>query len=1070
MSLSGGVRLGPYEILSPLGAGGMGEVYHARDTRLDRDVAIKVLPDAVASDPDRIARFEREAKTLAALNHPNIAQIHGVEESGPVRALVMEFVDGDTLADRIAQRPIPLNDALLIARQIAEALEAAHEQGIIHRDLKPANVKVRPDGTVKVLDFGLAKALEPTGAMSASASISPTITSPAMTQLGMLLGTAAYMSPEQARGKAVDKRADIWAFGCVVFEMLTGTRAFPGDDVTDTLAAVVRAEPEWSLVPGNLSPTLLAFLKRSLQKDPKQRVGDIRDVRLALEGAFDTAPQGLAAAPAPPVRHGPWRRALLAVASAALVGFLTGAAVWESRPSLPHQAVTRFTYRLPDGQQFSNTGRQAVAISSDGTQILYAADQRVYVWSLSESEPRPIQGVEVAPGEGTNPVFSPDGRQIAFRSGVDQTLKRIDVRGGAAVTICPAAAPLGVNWGPGGILFGQSGKGVMRVSPKGGEPELLVAVKGDEVAHGPEMLPGGKAVLFSLANNNTDDTNRWDKAKIVVQTLKSGERKTLIEGGSDARYLSTGHLVYAVQGVVYAVPFDLNHLKVTGGPVPIIQGVLRSTGSVATGTAQFSVSSDGSLVYIPGPVSTSSSQFSLARVDRKGTVEPLKLPPAPYDHPRVSPDGKRVVYTIDDGKDSNVWTYDLSETTAPLKLTTFGGRNQFPIWSSNSERVAYQSDHSGDLGIFWQRADGTDQPTQLTKPQAGTSHAPETWAPDGDEFLFRAVKGYSVSLWMYLMKDKKAVPFDNVESLGPTNAIFSPDGHWVAYSAGPLPQSITIFLEPFPANGVRHQISVGTQPLWSRNGNELIQLICAAAHISCYVPARDLWRNWRFSRFHRRYSSRTPHFKSPACRARSPGAEGARRLPMLERYYVRPETLDRIRSAWIGPLIDQYATWMLERGYSARNLAKRVPLLLNFGAFAQRQGATDYGQLPTHVEAFIDAWIHRPDRRHGGVERPAPDIASDLRGPIQQMLRLAVPGFIGRTRRRLPHEPFVVQVPAFFSYLRQERGLSDHTIEQYVHHLWAFDAYLKRIGLESLRALSPVAVSSRAVRPSPLGV
>jgi serine/threonine-protein kinase len=820
MVLPTGSQIGVFRIDALLGVGGMGEVYRARDTKLNRDVAIKILPPAFAGDSDRLARFKREAQLLASLNHPNIAAIYGFEDSAAVHALVLELVEGPTLADRIAPGPLPIDEALKVAKQIAEALEAAHEQGIIHRDLKPANIKVRDDDAVKVLDFGLAKALEPTAAMPASPSMSPTVTSPALTQAGMILGTAAYMSPEQARGKPIDKRADIWAFGCVLFEMLTGERAFPGEDVTDTLAAVVRAEPDWSLLPGNLPPLPLVFLKRSLQKDPKHRLGDIRDVRLALEGAFDVAPEA-PAAPAISARQALWRRSLPAVTFAIVVGVLAGAAGWELQPSPPQQTVTRFTHRLLPGQFFTNAGRQVVAISPDGTQILYAAAQRLYLRALSETEARPIPGVDIALGGGANPVFSPDGRSIAFRDGSEGTLKRIDVRGGAAVTLCPIDIPFGMSWGADGILFGQSAKGIMRVAANGGQPELLVGVNSGELAHGPQMLPGGQAVLFTVATGF--DADRWDKAHIVVQTLKSGERKTLIEG-SDARYLPTGHLVYAHGGSLFAVAFDLRRLEVTGGPVPVVEGISRGNGS--TGTAQFSVSSGGVLVYIPGPVSTSLAKLNLVLVDRKGAIQTLKLPPAAYSHPRVSPDGEHVVYTIDDAKESNVWTYDLSETIAPRKLT-FGGRNEFPIWSSDGEHVAFQSDHAGDLGIFWQRVDGTDQASQLTKPEMGASHAPESWAPDGSGFLFRVVRRESVTLWMFPMKDKKAVPFDDVRSVSAlTNSIFSPDGHWVAYTVGggATQEGNGIYVQPFPPTGEKHQIALGPgiHPLWSPNSKELL--------------------------------------------------------------------------------------------------------------------------------------------------------------------------------------------------------------------------------------------------------
>jgi len=853
LALTPGTRLGVFDLTELIGRGGMGEVYRAWDTKLDRDVAIKVLPESFANDPERLARFTREAKTLASLNHPNIAAIYGVEESGGLIALVMELVQGDDLSQRIARGAIPLDEALPIAKQIAEALEAAHEQGIIHRDLKPANIKVKSDGTVKVLDFGLAKAMESTAGSSPSMSMSPTITTPAMTQTGMILGTAAYMSPEQARGKTVDKRADIWAFGAVLYEMLTGTRAFPGEDLTDTLAAVVRGEPEWSLVPGNVSPTLLVFLRRSLQKEPKQRVGDIRDVRLALEGAFDVGgPQ--TPPPAPPVQpRAHWRRAILVVATAVVAGAVVGAAAWMRWPPAPSSPVTRFALTLGEGQQFTITSNQMLAVSPDGTRLVYMANSQLYLRSMSDLEARPIPGTQQTPTPHT-PVFSPDGQSIAFVSNVDGVVKKIAVSGGAAVTICPVEGTAGgvsvmrgMTWDAGGIVFGQS-KGIMRVSANGGQPEVLVSAKDGEVLYGPQVLPGGEWLLFTLATAATADG--WDKAQIVVQSLKSGERKTLISGGSDGRYLPTGlgsptraegeggHLVYALGGVLFGVPFDLPRLVVAGGPVPIVEGVQRS-GSV-NGAARFSVSSTGSLVFVPGPASArSTAQFDLALIDRKGGMTPLKLPPGGYAFPRISPDGKRVAFMTDDGKEAIVWLYDLAGTSAMRRLT-FGGRNRFPIWSSDGERVAFQSDREGDFGIFWQRADGTGTAERLTKPEQGLSHVPESWSPKGESFLFGVNKGPNISdpfglgggtaasspfsLWTFSVQDKKATPFGQVQSFFPPNAVFSPDGRWVAYASGDDKGVIEIYVEPIPATGAKYQVSKDPRshhPLWSPDGKEL---------------------------------------------------------------------------------------------------------------------------------------------------------------------------------------------------------------------------------------------------------
>src|SRR5262245_61521241 len=589
-----GSRLGAYELLEVIGAGGMGIVYRARDLKLQRDVALKVLPEAVALDPDRIARFRREATVLASLNHPNIAAIHGFEDSGDVHALVLELVDGPTLADRIAKGPIPLDEALPMARQIAEALEAAHEQGVIHRDLKPANIKLRPNGTVKGLDFGLAKALEPAGTTQQAAghaSLSPTITSPAiMTGVGVLLGTATYMSPEQARGKPADKRADIWAFGAVLYEMLTSKRAFHGEDVTDTLAAVVRSEPKWDALPESISPSLRVFLRRCLHKDSKQRVGDIRDMRLALEGAFELAVSG---APPPAVRRKPmWRRSL-PYALTALPAVLASAIVaWSLWPTSTPLSPARFVYDLPANQSFRNPGRPVMALSPDGRRLVYNTTGGFFVRSFAALEARLIPGTEPA---STSPFFSPDGDWIGYwESG---QLKRIGLDGGAPVVICASTNLFGVSWERDNtILFGQPA-GIMRVSANGGSPQVVIRAKQGEAMYGQQLLPDGDSVLFIVTTVSGDA--RWDTADVVVQSLATGKRTVLLHGGSDARFIRSGHLLYALRDALYAVPFDPVRLQFTGRPVSFAQGIARAgLPRTNTAAANYAVSDTGTLIYL----------------------------------------------------------------------------------------------------------------------------------------------------------------------------------------------------------------------------------------------------------------------------------------------------------------------------------------------------------------------------------------------------------------------------------------------------------------------------------------
>jgi Tol biopolymer transport system component len=812
-----GTRIGVYEITGFIDAGGMGEVYRAKDTRLKRDVALKILPESFATDPDRLARFQREAEVLASLNHPHIAAIYGIEESDSVRALVMELVEGEDLSQRIARGPISIDEALPIARQIAEALEAAHEQGIVHRDLKPANIKVRPDGTVKVLDFGLAKLTE-TGASGPSggdATLSPTMTSPAMiTGVGVLLGTAAYMSPEQAKGKPADKRSDIWAFGCVLYEMLSDQRAFKGDDISDTLAAILRQDIDWTALPASTPASVRGLIARCLDRDVRRRLRDIGEARIVLsdpapaEGAVGGVP---ALAPSQPL----WRRTIPVVLSAIVAGVLASAATVYLTPSQAPLVVTRFPFTLGEGQSITGAPNRQVAISPDGTQMAYTANQRLFLRSMSELEARPIAGTDTGV---TGPVFSPDSRLVAFWSSADQTLKKVAVSGGAAVTICRADSPLGMSWGTDGIVFGQPNKGIMRVSANGGSPEMLVSVKDGEEAYGPQILPGGETVLFTLATGTAAE--RWDKAQIVTQSLRSGERKTLVDGGSDGRYVPTGHLVYAIAGVVFALPMDLRRLEVTGGPVPIVEG-LRRTGGNITGAAQFDFSDTGSLVYLPGSISATAFQSDLALIDRKGGVEPLKLPPGPYQHPRAAPNGTQIAFATDDGKEAIVWIYELGRTTSMRRLT-FGGKNRFPIWSADGQRVAFQSDREGDLGIFWQPADGSGAAERLTKPEQGTSHVPESWSPKGERFLFGVTKGSSVSLWTFSLLDRKATPFADVQSRSPTNAAFSPDGRWVAYT---VTEGVAgIYVQPFPATGAKYLLSKSTtvSPVWSRDGREIV--------------------------------------------------------------------------------------------------------------------------------------------------------------------------------------------------------------------------------------------------------
>ncbi len=684
---------------------------------------------------------------------------------------------------------------------------------------------MRADGTVKVLDFGLAKAMDPPSPEATAGKPAdpwPTMTSPAMTQMGMILGTAAYMAPEQARGKAVDKRADIWAFGAVLFEMLSGTRPFDGEDLAETMGAVIHKEPDWARLPAATPPSISAVLRRCLQKDPKQRLRDIGDVRLALDGAFETAAPDTGAAATVAIRRPLWMRALPVTLAVVLTAALASAVVWTLRPPPLSLAVTRSSFYLPDGHQFTNSGRNSVAISPDGSRLVYVANRRLYIRSLSEFEATPIPGSENFQAVHS-PVFSPNGQSVAFYAFTESAIKKIAITGGSAVTICPASSLFGMSWGPDGVVFGEHSVGIMRVSSDGGTPEPIVRTKEGETAYGPELLPGGTHVLFTLVAGSAID--RWNKAAIVVQSLASHERKVIVAGGSDGRYLPTGHLVYAVGGTLFAVTFEARRLVAHGGAVPVVEGVGRAF-SGTTGTAHFSVSRTGSLIYMSGPASTSaSSQVQVALIDRKGAIELLPIPAGSYQTPRVSPNGNQIVLATAVGAESFLSVADLTGGTAMRRLT-FGGNSRAPIWSRDSQRVAFQSDRDGDLAIFWQRADGTGSAERLTKPDAGTAHVPESWSAKDETLVFSTLRGNVGTLSMFSRERRESAPVGGTRSAGLPGAALSPDGRWLAYTSYEKGLR-AVNVEPFPPTGAKYQLSPRSgvsprHPLWSADGKELV--------------------------------------------------------------------------------------------------------------------------------------------------------------------------------------------------------------------------------------------------------
>ena len=811
MALASGTRVGIYEVTAKIGEGGMGEVYQARDTTLDRDVALKVLPEAFTADPDRLARFQREAKVLASLNHSNIGAIYGLEAAGETQALVLELIEGPTLADRIAEGPIPVDEALNIANQIAEALEAAHEQGIVHRDLKPANVKVKADGTVKVLDFGLAKAVSP-DASGASATTSATMSLTASaTQMGMVIGTAAYMAPEQARGKSVDQRADVWAFAVVLFEMLSGQRVFHGDDVSLTLAKVLEGQPKWDALPSSVPPRVANLLRRCLEKNPKQRMHAVGDVRLGLDGAFET-PVERGANGATVSTTGVWRQPVpLALCGVALLG-LGALVTWsvlgvnQSEPN----SVVRFSVPVGPEQVFTSTGRHLVALSPDGTELIYQADGQLYRRRFDQLEATAIPGT--SEGGGRSPFVSPDGEWIGFWAGGQ--LKKVAMSGGAAVNLCDVENPWGVSWGTGDtVLFGQGAAGIWQVPGTGGTPEVVITVESGEMAHGPQMLPDGDSVLFTL---RPAGTSSWDGAQIVAQSLETSERVVLVEGGRDARYVETGHLVYALNGVLFSVVFDPGELEVHGGPVPLVENVDQTD---LTGASHFALAANGTLVYVRGGGGIGGNR-SLVWVDQRGDEELLMAPPAPYDSPRLSPDGRYIALEVE-GENTDVIVYDLQRDT-PTRLTFAAGRDGFPLWTPDGRRIVFSSDRGsgGVLTLFSKSADGTGQAEQLTA--SDVAMMPEAWADDGQTLVAQINRGDPGLQVIHVGTDGGDEELLNTEFVEVYSDV-SPDGNWIAYMSDESGQ-FEVYARPFPdVDGGRWQISRagGLAPRWAPDGRAL---------------------------------------------------------------------------------------------------------------------------------------------------------------------------------------------------------------------------------------------------------
>ena len=827
MALAPGSHLGSYHVIALIGQGGMGEVYRARDTKLGRDVALKVLPDVFADDPERLARFQREARVLASLNHPNIASIYGLEESGDTRALVLELVEGPTLAERIAQGAIPVDEALPIARQIAEALEAAHEAGVIHRDLKPANVKVKADGMVKVLDFGLAKALGPE--VSGDSSESPTMTA-AATRAGVIMGTAAYMSPEQAKGRPVDKRADIWAFGCVLYEMLTGQRPFAGDDVSDTLAAVLRADVDLDALPDATPARLRQVVRRCLQKDRKQRLHDVTDLRLAMDGAFETTvPQPGEAAAAPPLQI--WQHPRSVALIVILVAMVTGLTVWSlmgsgGTTSLP---LRRFAIDLGPASPIAGADVHAMpAWSPDGTRLVYAANLKgtpqLYLRALDQLDAQPIAGTENA----YEPFFSPDGEWVGFFDPANRELKRVSVRGGTPLTLCECYPPGGATWLANGTIVlthdpsGGNAATLSRIPEAGGTPEPLTTLDAEsgDVAHfWLHPLLGGRAVLFTIANGLDADTSR-----VAVLSLGTGEQHVVVQGGYNARYVPTGHLIFARQGTLWGVPFDVDQLATTGPEEVVLQGIeLNET----YGTMALSVSGDGSLIYMSGAaVGIGGLTRSFVSVDRDGGEELLPLPPRFYSHPRLSPDGTKLAVRVQpsvlEDDQQLLWVYDVA-TGAALQLTN-EAMTWAPVWTPDSSRIVFGWKVSGGTyELYSVPADGSGAPEALSPDDVGpVADFPTSVTPDGRTLIFTRSFGIRLEVWEMALDGSGAAGPVIEGAFSRGNAEVSPDGNWLAYRSDHSGQN-EVYVQPYPGPGPTLPVSIGggRGPVWSADGSDL---------------------------------------------------------------------------------------------------------------------------------------------------------------------------------------------------------------------------------------------------------
>jgi eukaryotic-like serine/threonine-protein kinase len=834
MPLEPGQKLSHYRLVEKIGEGGMGVVWKAVDTNLDREVAIKVLPEALASDPQRLERFEREAKLLASLNHARIASLFGLHQIQDTRFLSMELIHGEDLAQRLKRGPMPVDESLRAAVQVAEGLEAAHQSGIIHRDLKPGNIKLTASGDVKILDFGLAKALQqPVSGDPADLSQSPTMTA-AATQAGVILGTAAYMSPEQSRAQEADRRTDVWAFGCVLYEMLTGRGVFHGPTASDCIAGILEREPDWEALPAATPAAVRRLLRRCLEKDPRQRLHDIADARIELEEAVGGGGEetGIAESPA---RTGIGSRIAWAIAGVVLGAVATALVLSNRRPPEAglHRSPGRWAVPLPSEMpSVPDPATCSLAISADGAVLVYVGLEAGAETSggLGGDNPRSISGFRtqlflrrmddytVRAIDGTrgahSPFLSPDGEWVGFIDSHDGKLKKVRLQGGVPVTLSEEARGTdfrGFDWSEDGrIYFGGAVSGIETVPEDGGPVETLTELDQDrsEKTHRfPHVLPEGRGLLFTLA---TAGISSYDEASVALLDLRTGEHRILFDGGTDPSYVASGHIAYARSGTLEAVPFDLESLEVTGPPFQIAEGVVTSDG---WGSAHYAVSDTGTLVYVPGGPEL--FQLQVQWLYRDGRVETVPLPPRPYGTASFSPDGKRLALSVL-GANASIWIYDIERRTR-TRLTSEWD-NTAPTWMRSGTHVTFISNRISNPGIWRVAVDGSGEAELLH-----TDGIPNSWSA-GDRWLTFSRTGPSTGQDIWLLTNDEGLRAEPLlqTAFHESFASFSPDGNWLAYTSNDSGVS-ELYVQRFPLSGRKWQISAGggETPLWSPQGDAL---------------------------------------------------------------------------------------------------------------------------------------------------------------------------------------------------------------------------------------------------------